>query len=47
MEKFETVTARATPFPRVNVDTDIIVPGKCLKSIKRTGFADLAFERAI
>lgn len=44
MEKFQTVTSIATPFPRVNVDTDIIIPAKHLKSIKRTGFGEFAFE---
>lgn len=44
MEKFTKLTSIATPFPRVNVDTDIIIPAQYLKSIKRTGFADGAFE---
>lgn len=44
MEKFTKITSIATPFPRVNVDTDIIIPAKHLKSIKRTGFAAGAFE---
>ncbi|SDE04587.1 3-isopropylmalate dehydratase small subunit [Kordiimonas lacus] len=44
MEKFVSVTSIATPFPRVNVDTDIIIPAKHLKSIKRTGFGEHAFE---
>jgi len=44
MQKFTTLTATATPFPRVNVDTDIIIPAKHLKSIKRTGFGEHAFE---
>ncbi len=44
MEKFQTVTSIATPFPRVNIDTDIIIPAKHLKSIKRTGFGEFAFE---
>ncbi|MFC4349383.1 3-isopropylmalate dehydratase small subunit [Kordiimonas lipolytica] len=44
MEKFISVTSIATPFPRVNVDTDIIIPAKHLKSIKRTGFGEHAFE---
>jgi len=43
MKKFTTVTSTATPFPRVNVDTDIIIPAKYLKSIKRTGFGEHAF----
>ncbi|MCJ9430725.1 3-isopropylmalate dehydratase small subunit [Kordiimonas marina] len=44
MEKFTKLTATATPFPRVNVDTDIIIPAKHLKSIKRSGFGVHAFE---
>ncbi len=44
MEKFQRITSIATPFPRVNVDTDIIIPAKHLKSIKRTGFGEHAFE---
>ena len=44
MEKFTRVTSIATPFPRVNVDTDIIIPAKHLKSIRRTGFGEHAFE---
>ncbi len=44
MEKFSKITSIATPFPRVNVDTDIIIPAKHLKSIKRTGFGAGAFE---
>jgi 3-isopropylmalate/(R)-2-methylmalate dehydratase small subunit len=44
VEKFVSVTSIATPFPRVNVDTDIIIPAKHLKSIKRTGFGEHAFE---
>ncbi len=44
MEKFTKISSIATPFPRVNVDTDIIIPAKHLKSIKRTGFGQFAFE---
>jgi len=44
MEKFTQITSIAAPFPRVNVDTDIIIPAKHLKSIKRTGFGEHAFE---
>lgn len=44
MEKFTKITSIATPFPRANVDTDIIIPAKFLKSIRRTGFAAGAFE---
>lgn len=44
MEKFTKVTSIATPFPRSNIDTDIIIPAKHLKSVKRTGFGEHAFE---
>lgn len=44
MEKFLKVTSIATPFPRANVDTDIIIPAEHLKSIKRFGFAEFAFQ---
>jgi len=44
MKKFETVASIATPFPRANTDTDIIIPARHLKSIKRTGFGEHAFE---
>ncbi len=44
MEKFTKITSIATPFPRVNIDTDIIIPAKHLKSIERTGFGKFAFE---
>ncbi len=44
MKKFTEIRSIATPFPRVNIDTDIIIPAKHLKSIKRTGFGDHAFE---
>ncbi|WP_262690808.1 3-isopropylmalate dehydratase small subunit [Kordiimonas aestuarii] len=44
MEKFTEISSIATPFPRSNIDTDIIIPAKHLKSIKRTGFGQHAFE---
>lgn len=44
MQKFDKLTASATPFPRVNVDTDIIVPAKHLKTITRLGLGKFAFE---
>lgn len=44
MEKFTQVTSIATPYMRANIDTDIIIPAKHLKSIKRTGFGEFAFE---
>ncbi len=44
MQKFTKVTSIATPLMRANVDTDIIIPAKHLKSIRRTGFGEHAFE---
>lgn len=44
MEKFTKITSIATPFPRANIDTDIIIPAQHLKSVKRTGFGEHAFE---
>lgn len=44
MKKFNKITSIATPFPRANVDTDIIIPAQHLKSVKRTGFGEFAFE---
>jgi 3-isopropylmalate/(R)-2-methylmalate dehydratase small subunit len=37
MEKFTTLTAVAAPLPRVNIDTDAIIPKQYLKTILRTG----------
>ena len=37
MEKFEKLTAVAAPLPLINVDTDMIIPARFLKTIKRTG----------
>ena len=44
MDKFETLTSIPTPFPMVNVDTDIVIPAPHLKTIKRTGLGVHAFE---
>jgi 3-isopropylmalate/(R)-2-methylmalate dehydratase small subunit len=38
MEKFTTITGVAAPLDLINVDTDMIIPARFLKSIKRTGF---------
>ncbi len=37
MDKFTSLTAVAAPMPRVNIDTDAIIPKQYLKTIKRTG----------
>ena len=49
MEKFEKLTSVAAPLPIANVDTDMIIPARYLKTIKRTGlgeglFADMRFK---
>ncbi|MBT5429612.1 MAG: 3-isopropylmalate dehydratase small subunit [Rhodospirillaceae bacterium] len=42
MKKFNTLTSVAAPLPLINVDTDMIIPARFLKTIKRTGLgADL------
>ena len=43
MEKFATLTGVAASLPMVNVDTDMIIPARFLKSIKRTGFGKSLF----
>ncbi len=43
MEKFKTLKAVAAPLPLVNVDTDMIIPARFLKTIKRTGLGKSAF----
>ncbi|MDP6926356.1 MAG: 3-isopropylmalate dehydratase small subunit, partial [Rhodospirillales bacterium] len=37
MEKFTKLTSVAAPLPLINVDTDMIIPARFLKTIKRTG----------
>ena len=44
MDKFTKLTGVAAPMPRVNVDTDAIIPKQFLKSIKRTGFGENLFD---
>lgn len=44
MEPIKQVEGRAIPFGRKNVDTDIIVPAKWLKTITREGLGQGAFE---
>ena len=42
VEKFDKLTSVAAPLPLINVDTDMIIPARFLKTIKRTGLgADL------
>ncbi|MDP7423917.1 MAG: 3-isopropylmalate dehydratase small subunit [Rhodospirillales bacterium] len=42
MDKFGKLTSVAAPLPLINIDTDMIIPARFLKTIKRTGLgADL------
>lgn len=43
MEPFTKHTGLVAPLPRVNVDTDQIIPKQFLKRIERTGFGEFAF----
>jgi len=45
MEKFTTLSAIAAPLDQDNIDTDIIYPGIYLRTMKRSGLADFAFQR--
>lgn len=44
MDAISQVKGRAIPFGAKNVDTDIIIPAKWLKTITREGLGDGAFE---
>lgn len=44
MNPIEKVEGRAIPFGRKNVDTDVIIPAKWLKTISRSGLSKGAFE---
>ena len=43
MEKFKKIKSIVTPFDKVNVDTDQIVPKQFLKLIHKTGFGKFLF----
>ncbi len=43
MRKFTTLTGTAIPFGAENVDTDVIIPARFLKTITRTGLGQHAF----
>ncbi len=43
MEKFTKLTGVAAPFGLINVDTDMIIPARYLKTIKRTGLGKSLF----
>lgn len=44
MEVLRAVEGRAIPFGRKNVDTDLIIPARWLKTISREGLGEGAFE---
>ena len=44
MQKVDEVSGRAIPFGRKNVDTDLIIPARWLKTISREGLGEGAFE---
>ena len=44
MEPFRQHSGLVAPLDRANVDTDAIIPKQFLKSIKRTGFGENAFD---
>ncbi|HEU4969492.1 3-isopropylmalate dehydratase small subunit [Sphingomonas sp.] len=44
MTPVATIEGRAIPFGRANVDTDVIIPAKWLKTISRQGLGRGAFE---
>ena len=43
MRKVSTITGRAAPLPRNNVDTDQIMPKQHLKRVERSGFGPYVF----
>ena len=44
MDKLVSHSGVAAPLNLVNVDTDMIIPKQCLKTIKRTGLATGLFD---
>ena len=44
MQAFQLLTGTAIPFGQRNVDTDVIIPARHLKSITRSGLGKWAFE---
>ena len=43
MEPFKKLTGIVAPLPRVNVDTDQIIPAQFMKRVERTGYAEFLF----
>ena len=44
MDKFKSIRAVAAPLPMINIDTDMIIPQKHLKTIERSGLGQYAFS---
>lgn len=44
MKPFTKISAIAAPLPMPNIDTDVIIPKQFLKTIKRTGLGQFAFN---
>jgi 3-isopropylmalate/(R)-2-methylmalate dehydratase small subunit len=44
MDKFTTITSVAAPLPNINVDTDMIIPARYLKTIARGGLGKALFH---
>lgn len=44
MDPVATITGRAIPLDKADVDTDVIIPARHLKRIDRTGYGPFAFE---
>ena len=44
MDKFEKMTGVAAPMPLINIDTDMIIPKRFLKTIKRSGLGVNLFD---
>jgi 3-isopropylmalate/(R)-2-methylmalate dehydratase small subunit len=43
MEPFKKLTGVVAPLPRVNVDTDQIIPAQFMKRVERTGYGEFLF----
>ena len=44
VQKFTTVTGKAAPLMKANIDTDVIIPAKCLVGHQRDQLGAFAFE---
>ena len=44
MKAVSTISGKAIPLDRANVDTDQIIPAKHLKRVERTGYGEFCFE---